>query len=61
MPTTPTKKRLTKADRAVQRLLSAVDRSIHAADDARKARDEIIRLSADHIGAQSPDRQEGQQ
>ena len=42
---TTKEKRPTKADRAIRRLYIAVDKTIRAADEARKARDEIIRLA----------------
>ena len=46
MPNETTKpKRQTAADKAIRRLFLAVDEAIRAADEARKARDEIIELS----------------
>ena len=47
---TKTAAKTKQADKAIQRLFSAVDRTIKAADAAKKARDEIIRLSADFAG-----------
>jgi hypothetical protein len=41
-PQTTTARR--KADRAVRRLFIAVEKSIRAADEARRARDELVRL-----------------
>jgi len=44
--TPPPPKRRIATQRTVKRLLSAVDRSIAAANEARQARDELIRLAA---------------
>lgn len=46
MPT-GVKKRTTKTDRAIRRLYITVDRVIQAADEARRARDELIRLATE--------------
>lgn len=44
-------KRQTPADKAIRRLFLAVDKAIIAAEEARKARDEIIELSRQSEGA----------
>ena len=44
MATTNATKRPSKADRAIRRLYTSVDRLIRAAEEAKSARDEIIRL-----------------
>lgn len=41
------KKRPTKTALAIRRLYIAVDRTIQAADEARRARDELIRLATE--------------
>ena len=43
---TRSKKPLRPVGRVMRRLLAAVDRSISAADEAREARDELVRLAA---------------
>ena len=40
------RKQRTAARRVVDKLLAAVEKSIAAADEARQARDELVRLSA---------------
>ncbi len=39
------KRRHTKTDKAIRRLYVTVDRVIQAADEARRARDELVRLA----------------
>lgn len=51
-PATEKTKRQTAADRAIRRLFVAVDRAIKATDEARKARDEIVRLSREREAAE---------
>jgi hypothetical protein len=46
MPAT-IKKRPTKTDRAIRQLYITVDRVIQAADEARRARDKLIRLASE--------------
>lgn len=51
MTTEPQKPRSPKprrtVGRVIRRLLAAVDRSIAAADEAREARDQLVRLAAE--------------
>lgn len=45
-------KRPTKADKAVRRLFVALDKAIKATDDAKQARDELVRLGHQKRGVQ---------
>ena len=56
MATTTKRKRISKADRAIRQLYVSVDKLIRAAEEAKSARDELVRLGQEQRKGATDDR-----